>query len=270
MNFKSSSATHVGMVRKLNEDSLVERSEIGVWAVADGMGGHEAGDMASQTVVKFIEELPPAEGFDELFAAAKESLVAANRHLLEHSAEYSTDRVPGSTVVVLVIKNAQGAVLWTGDSRIYRQRDQSLSQLTRDHSHVQDLVDLNMIKAEDAESHPMANVITRALGISEDLEIESRLMEVRPGDQFLLCSDGLSRLASDTEIGSIMSSKNGDEIVHSLLHTALVRGAPDNVTLIHVQECDAEVDVPDEEDASDDDESTVVYDQVPHYGADPE
>jgi serine/threonine-protein phosphatase Stp1 len=237
MAFKSSAVTHVGMVRKLNEDAYAERADIGVWTVADGMGGHAAGEVASKAVTTHISELAGSNNFEDLLEAVQQSIIAANRELLGHAEEYNTERVPGSTVVVLVIHADQGAVVWCGDSRIYRRRDKRIQQLTRDHSHVQDLVDQNIIRAEDAESHPMANVITRAVGINDPVEIEHRLMTVRPDDQFLLCSDGLSRLVSSEELESMMANKDSEEITQSLLHTALVRGAPDNVTLICVKNC---------------------------------
>lgn len=252
MVFKSSAITHVGMVRKLNEDAYAERSDIGVWVVADGMGGHAAGEVASKAVTDAIMGLGHANNFDEMHAAVKRSLKGANRQLLEQADNYEDERVPGATVVVLIIDGNQGAVVWCGDSRIYRCSDNQLIQLTRDHSHVQELVDQGLIKAEDAESHSMANVITRAIGIVEAVEIDSQLMEVEPDDKYLLCSDGLSRMVSDKEIEAIMTNKNSEEIVQSLLHTALVRDATDNVTIICVQGCD------DEEDDVFDDEATVV------------
>jgi len=239
MSFRSSASTHVGMVRKINEDSFVERTDTGVWAVADGMGGHQAGEVASGLVTDYIKNLPAEENFSDMLAAVQQSITAANGNLVEQAADYGSNRVPGSTVVVLIINGSQGAVVWVGDSRIYRRRDNVVSQLTRDHSHVQDLVEQGLILESEAESHPMANVITRAVGIGEPLEIETRLMDVRVGDQFLLCSDGLSRLVTNTEIESMMSHDDSLEITQSLLHTALVRGAPDNVTLICVKDCQA-------------------------------
>ena len=256
MTFKSSAVTHVGMVRKLNEDAFAERTDIGVWAVADGMGGHEAGEVASETVANHIRSLSLNTSFEEMLNAVQQSIEAANSDLVAQSAAYDTQRVPGSTVVALLLNGNQGAVIWCGDSRIYRRRDRQIQQLTRDHSHVQDLVEQNIIRAEDAESHPMANVITRAVGIQEPLELESRLITVRPTDQFLLCSDGLSRLVSNKEIETMMANKNSEEVTQSLLHTALVRGATDNVTLICVKDC------PDEEPVSTDDETTLDLDKA--------
>ncbi len=235
MTFKSTAATHVGMVRKLNEDAYTERSDIGVWAVADGMGGHEAGEVASGTITEYINALTPDEGFSEKLEAVKQCILDANSDLVGQSAAYDTQRVPGSTVVVLIISGEQGAVVWAGDSRIYRRREGVVTLITRDHSHVQDLIEQGVIKESEAESHPLANVITRAVGIGDPLELETRLVNVRSTDQFLLCSDGLSRLASNEEIGEMMANKDSEEVTQSLLHTALTKGAPDNVTLIYVK-----------------------------------
>jgi serine/threonine protein phosphatase PrpC len=256
MTFKSAAATHVGMVRKVNQDSYAERTDIGVWAVADGMGGHEAGEIASATVTDQIKSLPANLNIEEMLVAVEQSIMAANTELTERAASYDTQRVPGSTVVVLIINGNQGAIVWAGDSRIYRRRDQVVTQLTRDHSHVQDLVEQGVILESDAESHPMANVITRAVGISDPLELDSQWIDVRDDDQFLLCSDGLSRLVSTAELATMMANKDSEEVTRSLLHTALVRGARDNVTLICVKNC------PDSAVTQKDEEITVVQNAV--------
>ena len=253
MAFRSSAVTHVGMVRKVNQDAFAERTDIGVWVVADGMGGHEAGEIASATVTDHIKDLSSYDSLAQMIAAVEESIWAANRQLLEQAASYDSQRVPGSTVVVLIINGDQGALVWAGDSRTYRRRDRVVELITRDHSHVQDLVDQGVIPESEAESHPMANVITRAVGISEPLELETKLIDVRDEDQFLLCSDGLSRLVTNDEIESMMANRDSEEVTQSLLHTALVRGARDNVTLICVKDC------PDESGASDVDESTIIH-----------
>ena len=254
MAFTSSATTHVGMVRKVNQDSYAERSDIGVWVVADGMGGHEAGEVASATVTDHIKTLAAQAYFADTVLAVENSIQTANQTLLDQAATYNSDRMPGSTVAVLVIDGEQGALVWAGDSRIYRRRDQNVELITRDHSHVQDLVDQGVIEEDEAESHPMANVITRAVGISDPLELETKYIEVRPEDQFLLCSDGLSRLVTEDEIESMMANTDHDEVTQSLLHTALVRGARDNVTLICVRN-GLQADT-----AMDDDEPTVVHD----------
>jgi serine/threonine protein phosphatase PrpC len=237
MTFKSSAATHVGMVRKLNEDSMLEMPEAGVWIVADGMGGHSAGDVASQTITGLVSQIEPLEDFEDLLDDVKLRIQDANTRLIAQYSDVDQNRSPGSTVVALMIKGNQGAIVWAGDSRIYRYRDHQLVQLTRDHSHVQDLVDQNMIKQQDAESHPMANVITRAVGIFDYVELDSIRFSVEPNDQFILCSDGLSRLASSEEIAETIEQSDNfsDQLVETLINMALDRGAPDNVTVICVR-----------------------------------
>lgn len=237
MIFKSSAVTHIGKVRELNEDSYAQRSDIGVWVIADGMGGHAAGEVASKAVADAIKGLQPCHDFATLHEAVKVSLRNINHLLREQSADYVAKRVPGSTVVVLIIAGSQGAVVWVGDSRAYRYRDRRLLQLTRDHSYVQSLVNQGLINAEEAESHKMSNIITRAIGIAEPVELDSEIIEVQPGDQFLLCSDGLNRIVPNAAIESAMGNKNGDELIQSLLQKALTEGAPDNVTIICVQNC---------------------------------
>jgi serine/threonine protein phosphatase PrpC len=253
MTFKSSATTHVGMVRKVNQDSYAERTDIGVWAVADGMGGHEAGEVASATVTDAIKALQPNDNIVAMLAAVEQSIMSANLQLTQQAASYDSQRVPGSTIVALVINGDQGAIVWAGDSRIYRRRDRIVTQLTRDHSHVQDLVEQGVILESEAESHPMANVITRAVGISDPLELDSQWIDVREDDQFLLCSDGLSRLVTNDELQTMMDNKDSEEVTQSLLHTALVRGARDNVTLICVKNC------PDNDETSKTDETTLDH-----------
>ncbi len=240
---RSAAATHVGMVRKLNEDSMFSRDDIGLWAVADGMGGHQAGDMASQMVVGSLESILQCQDISELLHTTRLALNKANSDLIAMDGQFEAGRVPGSTVVALMIFNGNAAVVWSGDSRIYRLRAGQLVQITRDHSHVQELVDQHLIKPEDAESHPMANVITRAVGIEEPLDLDTLHLEVADGDRFLLCSDGLSRLLSLEEIQNTMLTRDQEESVQTLIHTALVRGAPDNVTVVSVQ-CDLDDDEP--------------------------
>jgi len=231
----SSSATHTGMVRKVNEDSFISRDDIGLWAVADGMGGHQAGDVASQQVVSSLGAVPASTDIAELLHATRMALGSANSKLISIDGEYDSRRVPGSTVVVLLIIDDRAAIAWAGDSRIYRLRHGQAEQITRDHSHVQELVDQHLISPEEAESHPMANVITRAIGIEEPLDLDVLHLDIKEGDRFLLCSDGLSRLLSLQEIQNLMLTSVLEESVQTMVHTALVRGAPDNVTVVLVQ-----------------------------------
>lgn len=230
----SSAATHVGMVREINEDSFIDKNEVGLWAVADGMGGHEAGEVASQAVVRALADIENASNFEESLEEVRRQLEAVNYQLVDSSKNFPPNRVPGTTVAALLIHDKQGATLWAGDSRIYRKRNGVIKLLTKDHSHVQSLLDRDLISPEDAEKHPMANVITRAIGIEDPVRIDIRTFKVLRGDQFLLCSDGLSRLVQSFEMADLLKNQDKDEIVQSLLRAALDRGAPDNVTLIYV------------------------------------
>lgn len=234
MKIISKAATHVGMVRELNEDSFLDSTDNGTWAVADGMGGHESGEVASQAVVEVLGRMAQEDSFQDSLDKLQKLVLQANDELVNDSERFSRDRQPGSTVVALLLQEGEGAAVWAGDSRIYRRRFGTFEQLTRDHSHVQELLDNDLIRPDEAERHPMANVITRAVGIDVPLDIDTRVFEVLDGDQFLLCSDGLTRLVADEEINEMMNNSDEEEIVQSLLHTALVRGAPDNVTIVYV------------------------------------
>ena len=233
--FTSSSASHVGMVRKLNEDSFISRDDLGLWAVADGMGGHQAGDLASQKVVGALAQVPAANSIGDLLRATRAAIQQANSELVGMAGQFGSSKVPGSTVAALVIRDGAAAAVWAGDSRIYRLRKGEVQQITRDHSHVQELLDQHLISPEEAEHHPMANVITRAVGIEEPLDLDVLHLEVDDGDRFLICSDGLSRLVSPDELQDFLQTRDLQEAVNSLLHTALLRGAPDNVTIVSVE-----------------------------------
>ncbi len=232
----SAERSHVGMVRAINEDACLALPEMGLWAVADGMGGHEAGDIASQMIVETLKQITPQQDWEDFLAAVREGLREVNRRLRAESAQRYQHRTIGSTVVVLVMRESQCACLWAGDSRIYRLRGDELQQLTRDHSHVQELVDQGLISAEDAHRHPLANVITRAVGSTDDLPIDEAVYPLQAGDMFLLCSDGLNKTVSDEEIAHLLSDSQHhcDAAVKAFIHLALMRDANDNVTTVVV------------------------------------
>jgi len=234
--WSSAGRSHVGMVRAINEDACLALPERGLWAVADGMGGHEAGDIASQMVIEALQGIMPPPDWPDFLEAVRESLRDVNRRLREESAQRYQHRTIGSTVVVLIAQEAQSACLWVGDSRIYRWRDGQLQQLTRDHSHVQELVDQGLIAPEDAHRHPLANVITRAVGSADELQIDEVEHPLQTGDVFLLCSDGLNKTVSDEEIAHLLahSDHNCQEAVKAFIHLALMRDANDNVTTVVV------------------------------------
>lgn len=234
LNCHSCAATHTGLVRETNEDSLVCRDDIGLWAVADGLGGHAAGDVASQAVTRGLESVPECDDIARLLARVGEAIDQTNSDLNDMEGLYGPGRAPGSTVAVLLIRGCDAAITWAGDSRVYRLRAGELEQMTRDHSHVQELVDAELIREEEAESHPMAHAITRAVGIDRTLELDSAEVTALAGDRYLLCTDGLSRLLAPAEIREFMSLDDMEESLQALLDTVLSRGAPDNVTIVAV------------------------------------
>ena len=236
LQWSSAGRSHVGMVRAINEDACLSLPERGLWVVADGMGGHEAGDFASQMLIDALGQLPPPTSWETHRNAVCTTLQAVNQRLREESAQRYQNRTIGSTVVVLAAYHDQSACFWAGDSRIYRLRDQRLQQLTRDHSHVQELVDQGLITPEEAHRHPLSNVITRAIGSADDLEIDQIDQPLQSGDLFLLCSDGLNKTVSDPEIELLLahSQHNCQEAVQALIHLALMREANDNVTTVVV------------------------------------
>ena len=235
MDIECVNRTHVGLRRKVNEDSMLIRTDRGLWAVADGMGGHEAGDVASAKVVEALLRLPIVYSLDELVESAIAALRKVNQDLLELAANTNGSRTIGSTVVGVAIADNQFRCFWAGDSRAYRVRGDQIVQLSRDHSLVQDLVAAGMLDAKDAEHHPNANVITRAVGVVEDLKVETMSGDVEPGDQFLIASDGLTRLVDDGEILAELTTRRPTAAAERLVDMVLSRGAPDNVSIIIVK-----------------------------------
>jgi protein phosphatase/serine/threonine-protein phosphatase Stp1 len=235
MRFQSWAASHPGAVRTHNEDNFVNRPDIGLWAVADGAGGHEAGEVASQMIADTLGAIPFGLSASEMLAQVRLRVAATHQALREEAARRGPRAMIASTLVVLLARDGHFACLWAGDSRIYLLRGGQLVQVTRDHSLVQELVDAGAIKPEDAEGHPRANVITRAVGADCDpLELDKISDRLIAGDRFLLCSDGLTKTMSDVDIGVLLGSEQGSPS-DLLLGAALERQATDNVTAITVQ-----------------------------------
>jgi len=232
LRWSSASRTHIGMVRKVNEDALLDRPDLQLWAVADGMGGHYAGDYASRCVVEALNKVSASADLQTFEAAVREQLAEVNRRLREEASQLSGNHVIGSTAVVMLASGSKGVCLWLGDSRLYRLGADGLTQITRDHSRVQDWVDQGVLSAREAESHPFANVITRAIGAHDELQVDRAAFDIGAGDVFLLCSDGLTKAVLDPEIQHVLSDADEIEAVKALTHLALVRGATDNVTLV--------------------------------------
>jgi serine/threonine-protein phosphatase Stp1 len=234
MRLECVSRTHVGLRRKINEDSVFVDSERGLWAVADGMGGHEAGEIASAMVTDALRCLPATGDIDELANRAVEALREVNRELIDlaRSGKHERGGTIGTTVVGLAIANGSFRCFWMGDSRAYLMRAGEITRVTHDHSLVQELVDAGMLEAEEAETHENANLITRAVGVAEKVEVDVVSGDAKPGDQFLLASDGLTRVVRDHELAAELERGSPAEAADNLIEMVLARGAPDNVSLI--------------------------------------
>lgn len=232
MRFDCASRTHVGLKRKINEDSIFADPDRGLWVVADGMGGHEAGEVASGMVIDALRALPLLGDLDELASCAAEALKQVNRDLIGLARSGGSNRTIGTTVVGLAIAGGSFRCFWLGDSRAYRLRDGEITRISHDHSLVQSLVDAGMIKPEEAESHENANLITRAVGVADNVEVDIVSGDALSGDQFLLASDGLTRVVRDEELAAALGQASPAEAADNLLATVLERGAPDNVSLI--------------------------------------
>ena len=227
----SRAATHPGAVRPRNEDALLDRPEIGLWAVADGAGGHGAGDVASAAIVAGLGTIPAGLSAAELLAQVRLTLMNVHAGLQEEAARRGPGRILASTVVVMLARGDHFAMLWAGDSRGYLLRGGALQRVTRDHSLVQELVDQGALREEEAESHPQANVITRAVGAQGELELDKISGRIMEGDRYLLCTDGLFKTIPEGEIAAMLCN-GGDPT--SIVTEAVGRGARDNVSAIAV------------------------------------
>lgn len=228
-----SARTHVGRVRKVNEDSILALPDQRIWVVADGMGGHEAGDFASQTITETVAMIPPDLEPGDLMRALRTAILQANSLIHEAAASRFHSTV-GSTVVALILTDTHFAVLWAGDSRAYRLRDGAIQMLTTDHSIVGEFVAQGQMTWDEAEHHPQSNAITRAVGVDAELELEKVRGEVLPGDRFLICSDGLTKYAGFATLENMLSRAPIETVVDRLVDHALTSGGADNISVIVV------------------------------------
>ena len=233
MHWRSASASHVGLVRQLNEDAVLERPDIGLWAVADGMGGHAQGDVASQTVVAVLQRMRAAPDLSTFVEFAEHQITQANDHLFK-LARRGPDTI-GTTVITLLVQGTHCAFLWAGDSRLYRWRRGWLQQLSTDHSKVAEYVKLGLITASEANTHPDGNLITRAVGASNNLRLECNVEALEVGDRFLLCSDGLNKHVEFRTIGNLLGAGAIESVPGKLVEATLQLGATDNVTVCAVE-----------------------------------
>jgi len=232
--FRVAARSHVGAVRRMNEDALLERTDAGVWAVADGMGGHEAGDHASRRVVESLAAALDRQPGRADMADLAGALDHCNAELCAYADRHGFTAV-GSTIVALTVQGSGFDAVWAGDSRLYRLREGRLHLLTHDHSLVQHLVDAGRLDPASAERHPQANVITRAVGAVPALRLDHIRGEVRHGDTFLLCSDGLTREVAAGVLESTLARHPPAEAVRRLEAAALHNGARDNLSMVAIR-----------------------------------
>jgi len=233
--FDSAAATDAGRVRRENEDSCLARPDAGIWAVADGMGGHSAGALASAIVIEELRAIGAAGSAADLLALCEARVLAANARLRELARSRGVG-VVGATLAVLLAHGTDYACVWSGDSRVYRIRGGAILQLSRDHTEVQDLIASGVLRPERAASWPRRNIVTRAIGVHDtpELDIEQGGLEI--GDVFVLCSDGLTEHVEDREIlSAVVGEASAQAACDRLLALTLERGAQDNVTVVVVR-----------------------------------
>lgn len=251
MLIKSSGMTDVGLQRERNEDSFSVQDTVGLYMVADGMGGHLAGEVASRVAVEIINksfgtwseiQAPP----DEIFGFPDESLSRegnyilgsirlANRVIYEMASEYEQYNGMGTTIVSLLVGSGRIVAANVGDSRMYLVRDNRIERMSKDHTIVAEHVEMGVMTEEEAARSPLRHILTRNLGSSENVDAEVFEIEPSSEDLFIMCSDGLTDLATDEEILRIaLKESDSQRLTRRLIDLALERGAPDNTTVVSV------------------------------------
>jgi serine/threonine protein phosphatase PrpC len=226
-------ATHVGLVRSVNEDNLAVIAQAGLWCVADGVGGLDSGSLASAIVAEAMQGVHPQADLAALVDTVGGAVETANRRVRQVIAERA-GQMMGSTVAALMVHGGNFAALWSGDSRVYRVSDGGIAQVTRDHTEAQELIESGMLTIEQARAWPRRNVITQAVGVSEAATFDIERGEAAAGDRFVLCSDGLTNHVTDEEIRDTVLRTTPQTACDDLIRMTLERGATDNVTVIVV------------------------------------
>jgi serine/threonine protein phosphatase Stp1 len=234
--WRSAARTDTGKVRARNEDAFLALPEQGLWVVADGMGGHQNGALASRLIVEQLAE-PSAGDLPQRVDELRKRLHSLNRRLGQELTVTAAhpDPVIGSTVVALLIEGDRAACVWAGDSRCYLWRGSRLYQLSRDHSLLQQLIDEQQLSPSEAARHPAAHALTRAIGASDELKLEILELDVLPGDAFLLCSDGLYQGVSVDDLGAALNLPSPQLTLNRLFQQALDGPARDNLSAVVIR-----------------------------------
>ncbi|MDH3219964.1 MAG: protein phosphatase 2C domain-containing protein [Gammaproteobacteria bacterium] len=241
----SHGVTDTGHVRTKNEDSILVHDDENVWIVADGMGGHHAGDFASQTITNNLSLFRQHASLDDSILLLEENILNSNSIIRKKSYKLGRNATIGSTVVCVYVWHNLLFTFWAGDSRLYRYRDFELQRLTEDHSYVEELVRMGKIEARDAEEHPAANVVLKAVGIDDNLCMDFDYFEMQDGDVYIICSDGLYKDLDEKKLIPIIETHVGDmtDLSEALLASSLEAGGTDNTSIITMKVCKKEADV---------------------------
>lgn len=244
MRVTSCGITDVGLKRSQNEDNFLINEELNLYVVADGMGGHNGGEYASAICVNTVEEIVenmelgdnvPVDMDDPVDLVREKlryALRLSGRRIYEKAAESAEFHGMGTTAVALLIDSGNAFIAHVGDSRLYLVRQDTVQQVTEDHSFVARQVKAGVLTEEEAKSHRMRNVIYRSLGYQEDVEVDVQVMALQRGDRFLLCSDGLSGHVEDHEIFDHLQQHGPQEAARRMIDLACDRGGEDNITAV--------------------------------------
>ena len=233
---RSNAATHVGLVRAHNEDAVLSMPDDQIWAVADGMGGHAAGDVASQIVAEHVMSVAGHPDATIRMQALRQAILNAHTEIRAEAARRNVSTI-GTTIVAFMVANGHFVCFWVGDSRLYRLNDDRIEMLTSDHSVVGHLVAAGKLSWDEAEHHPNSNQIERAVGIGDVLEIDKIRGTIAPGDRFLICSDGLTKYLGFDALKDVLAEEPIETAPARLVDLALAGGGADNVSVIVVDAC---------------------------------
>lgn len=237
MLLRSAARTDQGKVREKNEDAFINYPDRKIWVVADGMGGHDNGEIASRMVVEALADLELAQDFDERVKQITRSLRFVNKQLTQQDKTVVKGQLPsimGTTVVALLIEDYRMACIWAGDSRCYLFRKGNIYQVTKDHAVWQELMDEQQLSMQEAQQQKGSFALTRAIGADEELSLGIVEMEITTGDRFLLCSDGIYQYVSYDQLYQAMSKASPHLAIEQLFHDVLATEAKDNLTAIIV------------------------------------